>query len=42
LIATPAAHAGDDQQREGNDIDRVLVPQLLKLVAADLFVDFVK
>jgi len=42
LIATPAAHRGDDQQRAGDDIDRILVPQLLELIATDVFVNFVK
>ena len=42
LIAAPAAHGGDDQERHGDDIDRILVPQLLELVATDVLVDFVK
>src|SRR5258705_112286 len=42
LVATPAAHGGDDQQRAGNDIDRILVPQLFEPLATYLFVDFIK
>jgi hypothetical protein len=42
LVATPAAHRGDDQQRTGNDIDRVVVPQLLELIATYVLVDFIK
>jgi hypothetical protein len=42
LIAAPAAYRGDDQERAGDDIDRLLVPQLLELVATDILVDLVK
>ena len=42
LVAAPAADRGDDQERAGDDIDRVLVPQLLELVATDILVNFVK
>src|ERR1700676_3128800 len=42
LIATPAADRGDDQERAGDDIERILVPQLLELVATHILVDFIK
>jgi len=42
LITAPAADRGNDQQRPGDDMDRIPVPQLLELIAADLLVDFVK
>ena len=42
LVATPAAHRGNDQQRAGDDKDRILVPQLLELLATYFLVDFVK
>ena len=42
LVAAPAADPGDDQQRAGDDVDRILVPQLLELVATDFLVDFIK
>src|SRR5258705_1165436 len=42
LVATPTAHRGDDQQRAGNDIDRILVPQLFEPLATYLFVYFIK
>ena len=42
LIAAPAADRRDDQQRAGDDIDRILVPQLFELVATYVFVDFIK
>ena len=37
-----AADRGDDQQRAGDDIDRILVPQLLELIATNVLVDFIK
>ncbi len=42
LIAAPAADRGDDQQRAGDDKERILIPQLFELVATDILVDFVK
>jgi len=42
LVAAPAAHGGDDQNQAGNDIKRVLVPQLFELIATDLLVYFIK
>src|SRR5258708_27104714 len=42
LVATPATHRGDDQQRAGDDIDRILVPPPFELVATYVLVDFVK
>ena len=42
LIAAPGAYRGDNQKRAGNDIDRILVPQLFELVPAYVFVDFIK
>ena len=42
LITAPAAHRGDDQQRAGDDVDRILVPQLFELVPTYVFVDFIK
>ena len=42
LITTPAAHRGDDQQRAGNDVDRILVPQLFEPLPTYLFVYFIK
>ena len=33
---------GDDQKGSGGDVDRILVPQLLELVATDIPVDFGK
>src|SRR5215470_15210265 len=42
LIAAPATHRGDDQKRSGNDVDRILFPQLLELLPTDFLVDFIK
>ncbi len=42
LIATPAAHRGDDQKRACDDQNRILVPDLLELVATYILVDFIK
>ena len=42
LVAAPAAARGDDQKRQRDDVDRILVPQLFELLAADVFVNFVK
>jgi hypothetical protein len=42
LIAAPAADGGDDQDRHGDNIERVLVPELLELLAADFLVYFIK
>src|SRR6202042_1124211 len=42
LITAPAGDGGNDQERGGYDIDRVLVPQLLELLAADLLVYLIK
>ena len=42
LVATPATDAGNDQQGAGNDVDRILVPQLFELIATYFLVDFVK
>ena len=42
LVAAPAADRGDDQQGPRDDVDRVLVPQLLELIATYFLVDFVK
>jgi hypothetical protein len=42
LVATPAAHGGDDQNHAGDDIKRVSVPQLFELIATDLLVYFIK
>jgi hypothetical protein len=37
-----AADRRDDQQGRDDDEDRILVPQLLELLATYLFVDFIK
>jgi len=42
LVAAPAAHGGDDQDRHGDNIERVLVPELLELLTADFLVYFIK
>ena len=42
LVATPAAHRGDDQDRAGDDENGILFPQLLELIATDILVDFIK
>jgi hypothetical protein len=42
LVPAPATDRGDDQKRSRDDIDRILVPQLFELFAADLLVYFVK
>ena len=42
LIAAPAAHPGNDQEREGDDVDRILLPQLFELIATYILVDFIK
>ena len=42
LVAAPAADGGDDQDRGRDDVDRILVPQLLELLATYFLVDFVK
>ncbi|MHC2241820.1 hypothetical protein ACVJH7_001127 [Bradyrhizobium elkanii] len=42
LVAAPATDARNDQDRQGDDKERVLVPQLLELIATDFLVDFVK
>jgi hypothetical protein len=42
LVATPATHRGDDQDRSRDDVDRIFVPQLLELVPTYVFVDFIK
>ena len=42
LVATPAAHARDDQDRQRNHVDRVLVPQLLELLPTYFLVYFIK
>jgi len=42
LIAAPATDGGDDQERHSDDKDRVLVPELLELLAADFLVYFIK
>jgi len=42
LVAAPAADCGDDQDRTGDEMNRIAVPQLLELIAADLLVNFVK
>jgi len=42
LIATPATDAGNDQDRQRDDVERVLVPQLLELLPTDFLVEFVK
>src|SRR4051812_38712075 len=42
LVAAPAADPGNDQQRAGDDVDRILVPQLLELVATYFLVYFIK
>ena len=42
LIAAPAADRSDDQKGRGDNVDRILVPQLLKLLATYFLVDFVK
>src|ERR1700736_4889285 len=40
--ASPAAHRSNDQQRAGDDVDRIAVPQLFELVATYVLVDFIK
>jgi len=42
LVAAPAADAGDDQKRDRDDVDRILVPQLFELVPTYLLVYFIK
>jgi len=42
LVAAPATDARDDQERQGDDQERVPVPQLLELIATDILVDFIK
>jgi hypothetical protein len=42
LVAAPAADPGDDQERAGDDENRILVPQLLELFATYFLVDFIK
>jgi len=42
LVTAPTADCGDDQDRAGNEMNRIAVPQLLELIAADLLVNFVK
>jgi hypothetical protein len=42
LIAAPATDGSDDQDRHGDKIERVLVPELLELLAADFLIYFIK
>ena len=42
LVAAPAAHRGDDQNSERDDVDRISVPQLFELIATYLLVYFIK
>ena len=42
LVAAPAADGSHDQHHQGDEIDRILVPQLLELFATYFLVDFVK
>ncbi len=42
LIAAPAADGGDDQNRPGNNEDRITLPKLLELLAAQIIVYFIK
>jgi len=42
LVAAPAAHRGDDQNRASDDKNRIPVPQLFELLATHLLVDFIK
>ena len=42
LVAAPAAHGGDDQDCQGNNVDGVLVPQLLELIATYFLIYFIK
>jgi hypothetical protein len=42
LVAAPATNGGDDQDRDGDNIERVIVPELLELLAADFLVYFIK
>ena len=42
LVAAPAAHRGNDQQRPGDDVDRIPFPQLFELIATYVLVDFIK
>ena len=42
LVAAPAADRGDDQNRTGDDKDRIPLPQPFELLATHLLVDFIK
>jgi len=42
LVAAPAAHRGDDQERAGHQEDGIPVPELLELVTAYFLVNFIK
>ena len=40
--SAPGGDPGDNQDREGDDVDAVAVPQLFQLLAADFLVNFMK
>ena len=42
LLSAPATHGGDDQHHQGDEDNRILIPQLLELFATYFLVDFVK
>jgi hypothetical protein len=42
LVSAPATYGGDDQHHQGDEDDRIFVPQLLELFATYFLVDFVK
>ena len=42
LIAAPATDRGDDQDRAGDNQNRILLPQLLELFATQILIDFIK
>src|SRR6202011_4196842 len=42
IVGAPARHREDDQDRRGDDVDLIALPQLLELLAPDFLVDFLK